>query len=289
MIIVKIVKSFWDFTLLVYTKFKKRIGRNLMNIVITGSSSGIGKALKDFYKAQGHNVVGISRSNDDFLCDVAKKQELEKVFCQIKNQFGKIDILINNAGFGLSGAIELTEEEQLRQEFDVNVIGATFVLQLAIPLMSKNGKIINISSACALFPLPFRAFYCSSKAALSMLSDCLRMELCKTKIQVTAICPCDIKTEFTKNRVKNFETNERYGNSIKLSAEKIDNAQDKRMPLDKAIKILTKIIAKKRLKPQYVMGMRNKLLYQVQKFFPKSMVLKVLTKMFYKTEKKHID
>ncbi len=260
-----------------------------MNIVITGSSSGIGKALKDFFKSKGHNVVGISRSNDDYICDVSNKQGLEKVFEQIKNNMGSIDLFVNNAGFGLSGAIELTKEEQLRREFEVNVIGATFALQLAIPMMSKNGKIVNISSACALFPLPFRAFYCSSKAALSMLSDCLRMELCQTKIQVTAICPCDIKTEFTKNRIKNFETNQRYGSSVKLSAEKIDKAQDKRMPLEKAVKILTKIMSKKRLKPQYVMGMRNKILYQLQKFFPKSLVLKVLTKMFYKTEKKHID
>lgn len=182
----------------------------------------------------------------------------------------------------MSGAIELIEENEIRKEYEVNVLGAIFVIQEAIPLMTKNGKIINISSACALFPLPFRAFYCSSKSAVSMLSDCLRMELSKTNLQVTAICPCDIKTEFTKNRVKNFKTNERYNDSIKLSAEKIDNAQDKRMSLDKAIKIITKIISKKNLKPQYVMGLRNKMLYQVQKFFPKGLVLKVLTKIFYK-------
>ncbi len=255
-----------------------------MNIVITGASSGIGKALKEFYQAKGYNVVGISRSNDDFCADVSDKNALAQVFGEIAKKYKKIDILINNAGFGLSGAIEMTSEEELRKEYEVNVIGATFVLQLAIPLMADNGKIINISSACALFPLPFRAFYCSSKVALSMVSDCLRMELCKTNLQVTAICPCDIKTEFTKNRVKNFETNSRYNDAIMLSAKKIDDAQDKRMSLDKAIKILTKIIAKKHLKPQYVMGARNKVLYQVQKFFPKSLVLKVLTKIFYKSK-----
>ena len=148
--------------------------------------------------------------------------------------------------------------------------------------MSEKGKIINISSACALFPLPFRAFYCSSKAAVSMMSDCLRMELCKTKIQCTAICPCDIKTNFTKNRQKDFQTNERYGDAIRLSAERIDSREDKRMSVEKATKIMTKIIDKKKLKPQYVMGARNKVMYQVQKFFPRSFVLKVLTKIFYR-------
>ena len=253
-----------------------------MNIVITGASSGIGKALKQHYKEKGCNVIGISRTHDNYNCDVSNKQELSKIFSEISNKIGKIDILINNAGYGISGAIELINEQEIKRQFEVNVLGATNVIQLALPIMNEKSKIINISSACALFPLPFRSFYCSSKSALSMLSDCLRMELSKTKIQVTAIYPCDIKTEFTKNRVKNFETNERYGNSIKLSAEKIDLNQDKRMPLNKAIKIMTKIIDKKKLKPQYVMGTRNKILYHLQFLFTKNFRLKMLTKIFYK-------
>lgn len=80
-----------------------------------------------------------------------------------------------------------------------------------------------------------------------MLSDCLRMELSKTKIQSTAICPCDIKTNFTKNRKKDFQTNERYGDAIRLSAQRIDSREDKRMSVEKATKIMTKIIAKKNL------------------------------------------
>ncbi len=255
-----------------------------MNIVITGASSGIGKALKQHYLNLGHNVFGISRSNDDYLCDVSNKHELSKIFLDISTKIDGIDILINNAGYGISGAIELIDDQSIKKQFEVNVLGATNVLQLALPLMNKKGKIINISSACALFPLPFRAFYCSSKSALSMISDCLRMELSKTNLQVTAIYPCDIKTEFTKNRVKNFETNERYGNAIKLSAEKIDLNQDKRMPLEKAIKIMTKIISSKKLKPQYIMGARNKILYHLQFLFAKNFRLKMLTKIFYKSK-----
>ena len=251
------------------------------NIIITGASSGIGKALKEYYKNLGNTVLGISRTNDDYLCDVSDKVALKKVFDDIKTKIGKIDILINCAGFGLSGAIELIDEERIRKEYDVNVFGTIFATQLALPFMENEGKIINISSACALFPLPFRAFYCSSKAAVSMLSDCLRMELSKTKIQVTAICPCDIKTNFTKNRVKSYETNERYLLAVQKSAEKIDSMEDRRMSLEKATRIMTKIINKKKLKPQYIMGLRNKFLYHLTKFFPKSWVLKAETKMFY--------
>lgn len=252
-----------------------------LNIVITGSSSGIGQSLRRYYENQGHSVLGISLDGDDYNVDVSNKEALTKAFEDIAKKMDKIDILISCAGFGLSGAIELIDAAQIEKEYAVNVYGTIYAIQLAIPLMRENAKIINISSACALFPLPFRAYYCSSKAAVSMLSDCLRMELSKTKIQSTAICPCDIKTNFTKNRKKDFQTNERYGDAIRLSAQRIDSREDKRMSVEKATKIMTKIIAKKKLKPQYVMSLRNKMLYQIQKFFPKSLVLKVMTKLFY--------
>ena len=258
---------------------KKKVKKN---IIITGSSSGIGQALKNHFLAQGDNVLGISLADDDYNCDVSNFAEMKKIFEDISTKVDKIDILIPCAGFGLSGAIELIDNSQIQKEYDVNVMGTINAIQCALPFMRENGKIINISSACALFPLPFRAYYCSSKSAISMLSDCLRMELCKTKIQSTAICPCDIKTNFSKNRQKSYTTNQRYGESIRLSAERIDSREDKRMPLEKALKIFVKIINKKKLKPQYVMGARNKFLYQIQKLFPRSIVLKVLTKMFYR-------
>ena len=238
-----------------------------LNIIITGSSSGIGQTLRKYYEERGHKVLGISLEGDDYNLDVSDKEKLAQAYEDIAK--------------GLSGAIELIDSKQIEKEYAVNVFGTIYAIQLAIPLMRENAKIINISSACALFPLPFRAFYCSSKSAVSMLSDCLRMELSKTKIQSTAICPCDIKTNFTKNRKKDFQTNERYKDAIRLSAERIDSREDKRMSVETAIKIMTKIISKKKLKPQYVMGTRNKILYQIQKFFPKSLVLKTMTKLFY--------
>ncbi len=257
----------------------KRFSRN---IVITGSSSGIGKALKEAFIKNGDKVVGISTHDDDFCCDVTDRAALEKVFEQIGKKFDKIDVLIPCAGFGLLGAIELTPYEKVKKEYEVNVLGLISVIQLGMPLMRETGRIINISSVCAIFPLPFRAFYCSSKAAVSMLSDCLRMELANTKIQSTAICPCEIKTNFSKNRDKNFETNERYGRAIELASNGIAARENKRMELDKACKIIMKIINKKRLRPEYVMGAGNKTLNFVKRFFPKSWLLNASNKVFFK-------
>lgn len=256
------------------------------NIVITGSSSGIGKALKESFIAQGDNVIGVSTHDDDFCCDVTDREALEKIFKEISKKFDKIDIVIPCAGFGLFGAIELTPYEKVKKEYEVNVLGLISTIQLALPLMRDNGKIINISSVCALYPLPFRAFYCSSKAAVSMLSDCLRMELARTKIQSTAICPCEIKTNFSKNRDKNFETNERYGKALETSANSIASRENKRMELDKACKIIMKIINKKKLKPQYTMGGGYKFLNFATRFTSKSLLLKGSTKVFFKKDKK---
>ncbi|MBQ8444692.1 MAG: SDR family NAD(P)-dependent oxidoreductase [Clostridia bacterium] len=209
---------------------------------------------------------------------------MKKVFDKISQKYGSIDILISCAGFGIYGAIELIENEKIQKQYDVNVLGTINAIQNCLPLMSEEAKIINISSICALFPIPFRSYYCSSKAAVSMLSDCLRMELSNTKIQSTAICPGEIKTNFTKNRVNSYQTNERYGNAPMHSIEKITLRENKRMPIEKATKILVKIIEKEKLKPQYIMGARNKFLYQIQKFVPRSLMLKILKKMFYITK-----
>jgi len=171
------------------------------NIVITGSSSGIGQALRKHFENNGDKVIGISLSDDDYKCDVSNAEQMKLAFRDIKEKYGKIDILISCAGFGIYGAIELIDNTKVQKQYDVNVLGTINAIQNCLPIMSENGKIINISSICALFPIPFRSYYCSSKAAISMLSDCLRMELSKTKIQSTAICPGEVRTNFTKNRV----------------------------------------------------------------------------------------
>lgn len=256
----------------------------MQNIIITGASSGIGKAFKEYYEKQGNTVYNISREAEIYACDVTDRQKLTEVFSAIQKKAGTIDMLINCAGFGLSGAIELTPIEQVQREFDVNVIGIVNCVQLVLPMMHANGKIINISSASALFPIPYRGFYGATKAAVSAITDSLRMELCQTKIQVTALCPSDIKTNFTKNRGKVFTTNERYKDAIRLSTLKIDNREDKRMPLEKAIRIMTRWIKQKHLKPQYIMTVKFKLMYFAKGVLPKSWYLKICNKVMNVTK-----
>lgn len=254
-------------------------------IVITGASSGIGLGLKQQFQSKGDVVIDISIDGGDFQCDVADHKKLKSIFDEIYKAYGEIDMLITCAGYGISGAIELLKENDTKKQFDVNFFGTANACKYAIPMMKKNGKIILIASATALFPIPFKAYYCASKAAVDSFAQCLRMELSETDIQVTSICPGDIRTNFSKNRVKIYDTNERYGESIKLSTEPTEKTESRRMSPEYAVKKIYKTIEKKHFKPRYIIGKQYKVFNFFRKVFSTNILNKCLTKIFYKKEK----
>ena len=256
------------------------LGENMnRTILITGGSSGIGAGLKQYFLNAGDKVFNLSRHSEDLPCDITNKDALDAAFKKLENE--KFDILINCAGQGLSGAVELTSEKEIKKQFDLNFFALVDVTKRALPLMKEKSKIINISSTCALFPLPFRSYYCASKAAVSMITDGLRMELKNTSIQVAAICPGEVKTAFTKNRVKEFATNSRYGDSVEKSTRHVDSHEDKRMSVEYAVKKMTRFIEKKKLKPQIIIG-KQKYLYFISRLVPKSWFIKTIGNMFVK-------
>ena len=247
-----------------------------MNIVITGGTSGLGLAMKNYYQGQGHTVFVLARSasgENQFVCDVAKREDVVRAFTELSNKCTHIDMLINNAGVALSGVTELLPAEEIEKIVDVNLNGVIHCTQCALPLMKKGGKIINISSPCGDFPLPFRTMYCVTKSAVSMFSYCTRLELKNAGIQVSAICPGNIFTNLSKNRVKIEATNEKYGDAIAKATNKINKEAGKRMELDWVTNKIVKIICKKKLKARYVIGKKYKFLYFVQRLVPQSWLL----------------
>lgn len=253
-------------------------------VVITGGTSGIGYELKCFFEAFGDRVITISRRiiADDvchYACDVTDKEQLKKVFADIVTRFGRVDVLVNNAGYGLSGITELLETDAIKKQFDVNFMGVVNASQCALQYMQKGGKIINISSAMALFPVPYRAMYASSKSAVLTLSYAMRMELKGAGIDVVAICPGDIRTPFTQNREKHYDTNNRYGDCMERVTLKLDSKQNKRMDVKLCAQKIYKIINKKRTKPMYIIGAKYKFLYFISNITPKSWLINITGKM----------
>ena len=260
-----------------------------MNIIITGASSGIGKCLAENFRKQGHNVIGLSRhpqTTFDIFCDVSNIESVKTTFKEISKKYDKIDILINNAGYGISGATELITNEDAHKIFETNFFGVLNCSREALSLMKSGSKIVNISSVCAMFPLPFRALYCASKASVNLLSSSMRMELSPAGIDITCICPGDTKTNFTKNREKNFETNERYNDRIENATNKIDKNQNKRMSVEKVSKKIQKICLKNKTKPIYIIGAKYKILNFLTKIFPFNLLVKFTGKIYGGNTKK---
>lgn len=262
-------------------------------VIVTGGSSGIGKKAVENFKEKKDIVfvlaLDVENSEFEYKCDVSDANTVERIVNEIGQKYGHIDVLVNCAGYGISGALELIPTESAKKQFEVNVLGSYYMAKFCLKFMQAGSTIINIASACSLFPLPYRGLYCSSKSAINMLSHCLRMECKPFKVNVTSICPGDVKTNFTKNRIKVFETNERYGKRIENAAYFVDNKQEKRMPPEKVSSKIVKMAYKKHPKPMVIVGFKYKILYFASKIFPLSWFLHFDEKIFGGHKNKPIE
>jgi len=186
--------------------------------LITGCSSGIGLHSAIGLKKRGYRVFATARKLADVDRLKAKGLECEQLdLCDstsIKNALdntlaktqGKIDILFNNAAFGLVGAVEDLSREAIRAQFETNLFGTLELTNLVIPVMRKQGqgRIIQNSSVLGLVALPYRGAYNASKFALEAITDTLRLELKNTKISISLIEPGPIESQFRANAHKAF-------------------------------------------------------------------------------------
>ncbi|MDE7165257.1 MAG: SDR family NAD(P)-dependent oxidoreductase [Clostridiales bacterium] len=250
-------------------------------VIISGCTSGIGKELCRLYREAGHTVVGIARSaaEPDIQADVTDYNAVKAAVDEAYARYGRIDTVIANAGGGLSGATELLPIDQVEKQMALNFSGALNLVNSALSYMKEGGSAVFISSACALFALPYRAMYCASKAAVNMAAYGLYMELKGHGIRVCSICPGDIKTNFTANRIKYSDGGERYGDKPGISAQKIDSREDKRMKLDGAAKKIYKCCEKAK-KPLYIIGFKYKVLNFLRHILPQKLFLDVTAKLF---------
>ena len=251
-------------------------------IVITGGTSGIGLALKELFEKNGDTVLTFSideaASTNHYQGSVSHEIKVNQVFNDIHEKHGSIDMLINCAGFGMSAITEIAPMEKIRDLVDVNFFGTIYCTRAALRYMSAGARIVNLSSAMALFPVPFKSIYGAAKSAVLSLSMSMKMELAPAGIDVVAICPGDTKTNFSKNRIKEFETTERYGDRLKTAMEHHDAKESKRMPVDFVANQIFKIVNKKTTKPFYIVGGKYKFLYFLTRLTPKSLLINMTGK-----------
>lgn len=179
-------------------------------IFITGASSGLGKAAAEFLTSRGHTVYGASRNPSGekvpykvIVMDVTDEKSVLTAVNEVVAKEGKIDVLLNNAGMGIGGALENFSAAEARKQFDTNFFGMARMISAVLPFMraKKSGKIINISSIGGLMGLPFQGHYSAAKFAVEGFSEALSMEVKPFNIKVVVVNPGDFKTGFTSNRV----------------------------------------------------------------------------------------
>lgn len=256
--------------------------------IVTGASSGIGKALSKTLHDSGYRVYNFSRRKCDdkniisISTDVSNIANVQESVQKVIDTEGKIDILINCAGFGISGAIEFTDIDTAKDEFNVNFFGMCNVCKEVIPYMrhNKSGKIINISSVAAVCPIAFQAYYSASKSAINTYSMALANELRPFNIQVTSIMPGDINTGFTVARNKIIQGDTEYYGKISKSVSKMEQDEKNGMNPDTIACKIQKIINKKRLKPLYAIGVNYKLACIIMKILPSRLSNYILGKLY---------
>ena len=244
--------------------------------VITGGSSGIGKATAIELKKRGLTVYELSRRDSDIpgiihiKADVTDGKSVSDAIDRVISEQGRIDILINNAGYGISGAVEFTQTEDAMRLFDVNFFGMVRMTEKVIPYMRENGggRIVNISSVAAVVPIPFQTYYSASKAAISSYSMALANEVGRFGIRVSAIMPGDISTGFTDARKKITEGDDVYLGSVSRSVGTMEKDERGGMDVTKAGAFVAKAAIDRRHKPLYTIGAQYKLAVLLTKILP---------------------
>lgn len=234
--------------------------------LVTGGTSGIGRAICNELAEKGLIVYGSGRNVDNgsqldsfktVRIDVTKDVSVAEGVNYILEKEGRIDVLVNNAGIGMAGAIEDSEIIEILEVFNTNIAGILRMCKMVLPIMRQQGRghIINISSVGGLMGLPYRGIYSSSKSSVELISESMSMEVMKFGIKVIIIEPGDFKTNINTNRKVSRQTKTSiYKNEFEhihhLINEEVSKGQDPK----KIGKLVYKIISKKKPKLRYNTG-----------------------------------
>lgn len=246
-------------------------------VLITGSSSGFGLETAKYLSGLGYKVYGTSRTsptNDISFTyiplDVTSEHSIDNCIESIISKEGKIDVLINNAGFILSGSVEETELDEAKSVMETNFFGAVRMINKVLPIMRKqrSGHIINISSSAGVLAIPNLGFYSASKFALEGYSETLRLEAARFNIHVSLVEPAIFKTNIgrsklmAKKKIKEYDSMRR---SVKMALKKgYDNGGNpQRMG-----RLIANILKEKHPKLRYRIGPNSLLVSLLKKFMP---------------------
>lgn len=210
-------------------------------VFITGASSGIGKSIGEFLHSKGFVVYGTSRNPEKiansvfplFTLDVRNTNSIQIAIAEVISKAGRIDVVINNAGVGITGPMEEIPSAEIKNNFETNLFGPIEVMKVVLPQMrlQQSGLIINITSIAGYMGLPYRGIYSASKGALELITESLRMEVKQFGVTITNIAPGDFATNIAAGRyhapvVKGSAYEISYGKTLKTMNEHVDSGSN---------------------------------------------------------------
>nr|WP_315184871.1 SDR family oxidoreductase [uncultured Flavobacterium sp.] len=234
-------------------------------VLITGGSSGIGKSIGEFLHHKGFVVYGTSRNPEKVVnaifpliaLDVRDVDSINKAVAKVIAISGRLDVVINNAGVGITGPLEEIPTSEIKNNFETNLFGPIEVMKAVLPQMraQQSGLIINITSIAGYMGLPYRSVYSASKGALELITEALRMEVKPFGIQITNVAPGDFATNIAAGRfhaplLKGSAYEKTYGDTLKTMDEHVNSGSN---PNEMA-EAVYKIIQTKEPKIHYKIG-----------------------------------
>ena len=270
-------------------------------VFITGCSSGIGRAAAIRFARHGFQTVATSRKTDSLrslaeiaererlhlrttVCDVTDEASIQHALAFARDAYGRVDVLVNNAGYGAMGALEVVSLEEARKQFEVNVFGAARLIQLTVPEMRTAGwgRIINVSSIAGRIVVPLGAWYSASKFGMEALADSMRLELEPFGIYCVSVLPGPVKSDFLKN-ISVAEVPAEMPKLYRLLTEKLKERREKRafeVGADRVAEIILRAAQARRPKAKYVITVPAKVGSVIRPFFSDRMWDRLM-KVFY--------
>ena len=265
----------------------------MKTLVISGGSSGIGKATASLFAERGWCVFELSRHGAEeskverrktaalkdagelthVTCDVCSEDSCRKAIEQVLKQTDHIDVVISNAGFGISGSVEFTDIREAEHQMDVNFMGAVRFTQAVLPQLRQQryGRIIYTSSVAAILAVPYQAFYSASKAAINAMALALANEVKEFGISVSVMMPGDVSTGFTDARHKSTAGEEVYTGAKKAITTMERDERGGMNPIQMA-QLFYHIATCRSPRPQYVGGFSYRVLCFLDRLLPKRFV-----------------
>lgn len=264
---------------------------NTKVVLVTGGSSGLGKSICLRLAKAGHTVFGTSRKVNGqhvdgytlIAMDVTDNTSVLRAVSEVISQAGRLDVLVNNAGLGIQGAVEDITPELGQRLFDTNVWGPLRVCRAALPQMRKQGSgtIINISSVAANFGLPYRGFYSASKAALDRMSEALSTEVDRFGINVVTVQPGEFNTMIGDSRLRPEVISEPHKSGYEKAMEILSGSMHYSRDPDELAQVVERIMADPKPKARYVVAQgMQKISILAKKLLPGRMFERMVRKHY---------